>query len=159
MAVGHAAETAGHDDQHGHTEETAHGEEAGHPGNEVTDLAHHGEEADAHGEPRSTAMGHEDTEQHDDEPLDVYMIATRYGYEPGVLRLDSGVPYRFRFMAVDADHGASISFRFGGHMIRCRARALMEKTLVFTASGEYLLYCTVYCGEGHDSMMGKIVVT
>ncbi|MFQ5959175.1 MAG: hypothetical protein ACE5LF_07395, partial [Alphaproteobacteria bacterium] len=105
---------------------------------------------DAHGEMSADAHG--------EEPIDVYVIATRYGYEPEVVRLDTGVPYRFRFMAVDADHGASINLRFAGHMIRCRAKTLTEKTLTFTAPDEYLVYCTVYCGEGHDLMMGKIVV-
>ena len=94
----------------------------------------------------------------EEESLDVYMIATRYGYEPGVLRLDTMVPYNFKFMAVDADHGASINLRFAGHMIRCPAKTLAEKTLAFTSPGEYLVYCTVYCGEGHDLMMGKIIV-
>jgi heme/copper-type cytochrome/quinol oxidase subunit 2 len=92
------------------------------------------------------------------EPLDVYLMATRYGYEPDLLRLDTHVPYRFRIMAVDADHGSSILVRMAGHMIRCRAKTLTQKTLMFTAPGEYLVYCTVYCGEGHDLMMGKIVV-
>lgn len=118
----------------------------------------------------SMAGDHEDEEAGEDhareeaghavteEPIDVYVVATRYGYEPDVLRLDLKTPYKFRFMAVDADHGASINMRLASHMIRCRAKTLTEKTLVFTSPGEYLLYCTVYCGEGHDTMMGKIVV-
>ncbi len=123
---------------------------------------------DDHEAPSRTAAaenhGHEDKaapshgSKSADEPTDVYVMATRYGYQPNLLRLDANVPYRFRIMAVDADHGSSILMRTAGHMIRCRARALTEKTLVFTAPGEYLVYCTVYCGEGHDMMMGKIVV-
>ena len=95
---------------------------------------------------------------HEEGPIDVYVMASRYGYEPEVLRLTPNVPYKFRFMAVDADHGASINMRIGSLMIRCRARTLTETTLLFSAPGEYLTYCTVYCGEGHDTMMGKIVV-
>lgn len=94
----------------------------------------------------------------EEEPIDVYVMASRYGYEPGVLRLDVKVPYKFKFMAVDADHGASINLRFAGHMIRCPAKTLAVQTLAFTSPGEYLVYCTVYCGEGHDLMMGKIIV-
>lgn len=93
-----------------------------------------------------------------DGPIDVYLMASRYGYEPSVLRLETGVPYRFQFMAVDADHGASINLKLAGHMIRCPAGALVRKELTFTKLDDYLVYCTVYCGEGHDAMMGKIVV-
>ncbi len=95
---------------------------------------------------------------HGDDPLDVYLIANRYGYQPELLRLAAGESYRFRIMAVDADHGASINFRIGSRMIRCRAKILTELKLVFSRPGEFLAYCTVYCGEGHDMMMGKIVV-
>lgn len=93
-----------------------------------------------------------------EEPIDVYMIATRYGYQPDLLRLEAGMPYRFRIMAVDADHGASINFRIGSRMIRARAKTLTELKLVFPRPGEFMAYCTVYCGEGHDMMMGEIVV-
>ncbi|MCR4331996.1 MAG: hypothetical protein NUV34_04750, partial [Sulfuricaulis sp.] len=79
-------------------------------------------------------------------------------YAPGVLRLETGVPYRFRIMAVDADHGMSIYVRFAGHMIRCPARTLFERELIFSEAGENLVYCSVYCGEGHDLMQGLIVV-
>ncbi|MFQ5939596.1 MAG: hypothetical protein ACE5KL_05935 [Alphaproteobacteria bacterium] len=95
---------------------------------------------------------------HEEGPIDVYVMASRYGYQPEVLRLAPNVPYKFRFMATDADHGHSINMRLGSLMIRCRARTLTETTLLFTAPGEYLSYCTVYCGEGHDMMMGKILV-
>ena len=106
------------------------------------------------------SMSEEDEhgDEHGDGPVIVYMRASRYGYEPDVLRLELNVPYKFRIMAVDADHGASINMRMGSRIIRCRARALTEVTLLFTAPGEYLCYCTVYCGEGHDQMMAKIVV-
>lgn len=93
-----------------------------------------------------------------EEPIDVYVIATRYGYEPDLLRLEAGMPYRFRMMAVDADHGASFNFRIGSRMIRARAKTLTELKLVFPRPGEFMVYCTVYCGEGHDMMMGQIVV-
>lgn len=93
------------------------------------------------------------------EPIEVYAMAARYGYLPSVLRLERNVPYKFRIMAVDANHGLSIKFRVAGHMIRCPARTMVERTLTFTEPGEQLIYCTVYCGVGHDMMMGKIVVT
>ena len=103
-------------------------------------------------------MSMSEEDEHEDGPVVVYVRASRYGYEPDVLRLETDVPYKFRIMAVDADHGISINFRMGSRIIRCRARVLTEAIMMFTAPGEYLSYCTVYCGEGHDQMMAKIVV-
>jgi hypothetical protein len=112
------------------------------------------------GEPVRHAASRPAAEQHgaDDRPIEVYMMASRYGYAPDVLRIERNVPYRFRIMAVDADHGMSIKLRLAGYIIRCPARTLVEKTMMFTRTDEYLVYCTVYCGEGHDLMMGKIIV-
>ena len=86
------------------------------------------------------------------------MIASRYGYEPEVLRLEANVPYRFRIMAVDAVHGASINFGSGGRMIRCPSRTEVMSDMTFTRPGKLLVYCSVYCGEGHDMMKGAIIV-
>lgn len=92
------------------------------------------------------------------EPVEVYLMARQYGYWPSVLRLGRNVPYRFRIMAMDTDHGASIQFRGASYMIRARADHAIEKVLVFKEPGEYPIYCTVYCGVGHDLMKGKIIV-
>lgn len=93
-----------------------------------------------------------------DGPIEVFMIASRYGYEPEVLRLEANVPYRFRIMAVDAVHGASINFGGGGRMIRCPLRKEVMSDMTFTRPGKLLVYCSVYCGEGHDMMKGAIIV-
>ncbi len=101
------------------------------------------------------------TGQHDPEqPIDVYILAQRYSFEPDLLRLERNVPYRFRMMAVDTSHGVSVlgSISLGGHIMRARAKSLSEMTMTFTHPGEHLVYCTVYCGEGHDMMQAKIIV-
>ena len=110
---------------------------------------------DAHGH------GHADT-GHDHgvagEPVDVYLMAQKFSYSPDVLRLKAGVPYRFRMMADDITHGASIQLGAASRIIRLRPNMVTEQTLTFTRSGEYLVYCTVYCGPAHDAMQGRIVV-
>lgn len=92
-------------------------------------------------------------------PLDVYLTAYQWGYAPSVLRLEAGVPYRFRMMAVDVAHGASIQLGQGGRIVRLRPNALAEQEITFSRPGEYLLYCTVYCGLAHDRMQGRLIVT
>ncbi|MFQ5953440.1 MAG: hypothetical protein ACE5JZ_00070 [Kiloniellales bacterium] len=160
---GHADEpemSAAKEHEHGHEAE-AHDRGAREPRMSMAEEHEHGPEAEAHehgAAPPSMSMAEEHEHGDEEGPIEVYVRASRYGYEPDVLRLEPNIPYKFRMMAVDADHGVSISMRMGSHMMRCRARVLTEAILMFTAPGEYLCYCTVYCGEGHDMMMGTIVV-
>ncbi len=92
-------------------------------------------------------------------PSDVYLLAQKWFFEPSVLRLRIGAPYRLRMMAVDASHGASIQLGYGSRIIRLRQGVVVEQELTFTRPGEYLVYCTIYCGIGHDRMSAKIVVS
>ena len=89
---------------------------------------------------------------------DVYLLARRWGYDPDVLRLKVGAPYRFRMLSEDIPHGASIQMGAGARIIRLRPDVVTEQMLTFTAPGTYLVYCTVYCGSGHDAMSGRIIV-
>lgn len=103
----------------------------------------------------------EESITHDGEvaPLDVFMLAQQWSFDPPELHLRTGIPYRFKMMAVDAAHGASLQLGRGSHIIRLPKGILVEEELVFTKPGEYLLYCTIYCGEGHQFMNGKIQVS
>ncbi len=92
------------------------------------------------------------------EPIDVYILAVRFSYIPTVLRLERGVPYRFRMMSIDVNHGASIHTGFAGHIMRRPAQTMVEMVMTFPDPGEFMMYCTVYCGEGHSQMKGKIIV-
>lgn len=116
----------------------------------------HGGAQGGHGEAPPAAGA---TEAHAEAaPTDVYLMAYQWGYQPAVLRLQANVPYRFRMMALDTTHGASFQLGAGSRIIRLRPGAVAEQTFTFTKPGEYLLYCTVYCGMGHDRMQGKIIV-
>lgn len=92
-------------------------------------------------------------------PLDVYLLAQQWSFDPSVLHLSANQSYRFRMMAVDAAHGASLQLGSASRIIRLPKGALVEQELSFTQPGEYLLYCTMYCGEGHQFMSGKIIVS
>ena len=94
----------------------------------------------------------------DEEPIDVYLMAMRFSYMPVVLRLEKGIPYRFRMMSMDVNHGVSIHTGFAGHIMRRPAQTMVEMVMTFPNPGEYMMYCTVYCGEGHSQMKGKIIV-
>ena len=104
----------------------------------------------AHGAPPTTSDAHGITEGSVESetaataPADVYLAVQQWLFEPTVLRLRRGVPYRFRIMALDVSHGASLQLGRGSHIIRLRPGVLAEHELTFTRPGEYLVYCTVY---------------
>jgi cytochrome c oxidase subunit II len=94
----------------------------------------------------------------EEEPIVVYLMAMRFSYTPSVLRLKRGVSYRLRMMSMDVNHGASINTGYGGHIMRRPAKAVVDMVMRFPEAGEFMTYCTVYCGEGHSQMKGKIIV-
>lgn len=94
-----------------------------------------------------------------DEVIEVPLAAGMWTFLPGHLRLEAGRPYRFRMMAMDVSHGASIQFGRGGRMVRLRPGRETEMEITFHEPGRYLVYCTVYCGPAHDAMQATIEVT
>ena len=92
-------------------------------------------------------------------PIDIWLQAAQFYFEPWHLRLETNRPYRFRMMTTDVAHGASVQFGRGGRMIRLRPGQLVETEMRFSRAGEYLIYCTVYCGAAHDAMQARLSVT
>ena len=91
-------------------------------------------------------------------PVDVYLLAQQWSFDPSVLRLRAHSPYRLRMMAIDISHGASLQLGRASQIIRLRPGIVVDRFVTFTHPGEYLIYCTVYCGLGHDHMSAKLVV-
>jgi hypothetical protein len=120
-----------------------------HAGHTMAAAAPADSHGDAHGGAGATAAT---------PPIDVYLLAEKWFYEPSDLRLDVGVDYRFRMLAADVSHGASIQFGSGARMIRLRPDTVAEMDVSFTSPGSYLVYCTVYCGQAHDVMQARIEV-
>lgn len=92
------------------------------------------------------------------QPIDVLVTAGKWYYLPNALRLDAGQAYRFKMMAVDIAHGASIELGKGGRMVRLQPGRITEATMNFHQPGRYLMVCTVYCGEAHQLMQATIEV-
>ena len=100
--------------------------------------------------------GHGAAESHD--PIEVYLAAGRFSFEPDDLRLEVGQTYRFHMMATDVAHGASIAFGRASRIVRLRPDTVTTLDLTFREAGKHLVYCTVYCGPGHDGMHAAITV-
>lgn len=123
------------------------------PGMEMGAAMHDGSAmADGMANPDAMSGGHHDV------PVDVYMLAEKWYYEPTHLRLDAGTEYRFRLMTVDVPHGMAIQFGRGARITRLTPNTMTEVALTFDRPGSYLIYCTAYCGAGHDAMQARIDV-
>jgi cytochrome c oxidase subunit II len=92
------------------------------------------------------------------EATDVYLLAYRFGFTPEDIRLEAGKSYRFRMMASDIAHGASLQLGRGSRIIRLRPNVVSEQTITFNRVGVVLVYCTVFCGPAHDAMKARILV-
>jgi len=93
-----------------------------------------------------------------EQAIDVLMTAGKWFYLPNTLRLDAGQAYRFKIMAVDIAHGASLQLGKGSRMMHLQPGRITEAALTFEKPGRYLMYCTVYCGEAHSLMQATIEV-
>lgn len=91
-------------------------------------------------------------------PIDLYLHAYRFGFAPDEFRIEVGKPYRLRMMASDITHGASLQLGRGSRIIRLRPNVVNEQTITFNRRGPVLIYCTAFCGPGHDAMKARILV-
>jgi len=90
-------------------------------------------------------------------PRVIRVSARRFVFEPNVINLKKGVPVTFELTSRDVFMGMSIP-DFG-----VRSDIVPGKTmnLTFTPdkAGTFTFVCDVFCGEGHEDMSGKLVVT
>lgn len=89
-------------------------------------------------------------------PGDVYLLAQRWQFYP-ILQLEKGVQYRLHVSSLDIQHGLSIQPTNLNFQILPGYDYVI--TLTPTESGEFSIVCNEYCGLGHHTMIGKIIVT
>lgn len=123
-------------------------------GGPLVEEGHGGE----HGDTTGAAGGHDQEEKERGDAPVVYLRALRFGYIPARICLERGRTYELRMMATDITHGASLQLGAGSKMVRLPPGILVTERVTFTETGEYLLYCSYYCGVGHQNMQGRIVV-
>jgi cytochrome c oxidase subunit II len=90
------------------------------------------------------------------EPQVVKVVAQRFHYTPGEIRVKAGRPVVLEFTSVDFVHGFS--------MPDLNVRADLPPGVVtrvrLTAQkpGVYEFLCDNFCGEGHEEMHGRLIV-
>src|SRR5687767_549484 len=95
--------------------------------------------------------------QNKPEPLvEIKVTARRFQFDPGTITVQKGRPVKLVITSEDAAHGFAIK-EFG---IKETIEAKQTRTIEFIPdkSGRFRIYCTVYCGEGHEDMAGELVV-
>lgn len=91
-----------------------------------------------------------------DNKYDVVIIAMAWAFMPAEIRVPRNAEVTFIATSADVIHGFEVA--------RTRVNMMLipgqvgRITHVFKEPGEYLLICHEYCGMGHHTMSGKVIV-
>jgi len=90
-------------------------------------------------------------------PPAIEVVARKYAFEPARIEVTEGDRVRLVVRSADSVHGIQIK-RFGVNKLLPRGGAPV--TIEFTANraGTFEILCSEYCGNGHESMKGTLVV-
>jgi len=86
---------------------------------------------------------------------DVYMTAMTFQWYP-ILQLTQGQTYRLHLSALDVNHGFSLYPLNVNFQIVPGYDYALEVTP--TASGDFRIICNEFCGIGHHTMVGRVIV-
>jgi cytochrome c oxidase subunit 2 len=87
---------------------------------------------------------------------EVVIRAFEGGYRPSEVRVPAGADVSFRVLSEDLPHGFAIERV--GLQVELQPNAYVEARHTFVEPGEYAFQCHVYCGGGHETMRGTVVV-
>jgi len=90
-------------------------------------------------------------------PRVIKVSARRFTYTPGVIALKRGEPVTLELTTEDVFMG----FNVPDFNVRSDIVPGKTMTLTFTPdkTGTFIFLCDVFCGDGHETMSGKFVVT
>ena len=86
----------------------------------------------------------------------VTMVAELYRFQPVAVRVEAGVPVRFRAASPDVLHGLQIVGTNVNTMVV--PGYVSDFTVTFPTPGDYLIVCNEYCGLSHHMMQGELIV-
>ncbi len=84
--------------------------------------------------------------------------AYQFGFEPSTITIKKGERVKLTFSSKDVEHGVSlpdfekVTRKFGKGQTQ-------SVEFVADKSGTFDYMCNVYCGNGHPTMRGQIIVT
>ncbi|EJL92656.1 heme/copper-type cytochrome/quinol oxidase, subunit 2 [Herbaspirillum sp. CF444] len=87
----------------------------------------------------------------------IKVTAKRFDFSPSVIPLKKGVPVVLELTSLDIPMG------FNAPDFGVRTDVLPGKVsklrFIPDKTGEFTFYCDIFCGSGHESMSGSLVVT
>ena len=86
---------------------------------------------------------------------DIYLKASMFMFYP-VLKLKKGAEYRLHVSSMDVQHGFSLQPMNMNFQILPGYDHVL--TITPTKAGDYMVVCNEFCGPGHHTMTGKIIV-
>lgn len=90
-------------------------------------------------------------------PRVIEVVAKRFAFEPAVIEVTAGEPVRLMVTSADGVHGLAIKkFKVSKEIPRGTKPVVIDFTP--KEPGRYPILCSEYCGDGHDDMMGTLVV-
>ncbi|HXY69442.1 MAG TPA: cytochrome c oxidase subunit II [Gemmatimonadales bacterium] len=91
-----------------------------------------------------------------DGSVQVVMVAMTFAFLPNEVHVPAGRPVTFRITSMDVTHGFEIAGTNANTMVV--PGYVSQFTTTFAAPGEHLVVCNEYCGTGHHTMQGKVIV-
>lgn len=84
------------------------------------------------------------------------ITANNFAFDPATITVKKGDKVKLIVTSADVDHGMAIK----EYNINTKVNKGKTETIEFTAdkAGEFEIYCSVFCGSGHKSMKGKLIV-
>lgn len=82
--------------------------------------------------------------------------ASKYKFDPDPITVKLGEKVRIIATSTDVPHGLSLPEFY----VNLNIKPGQTSTTEFTADkeGEFSEYCSIYCGQGHMGMRGKLIV-
>ena len=93
---------------------------------------------------------------HSEDAKIIKVSARRYEFSPSEITLKKGVPVVLQLSTEDRSHG------FYAPSLNLRADILPGKVAELKVTpqktGDFDFFCDIFCGSGHESMLGKIKI-
>ncbi|HEX7438757.1 MAG TPA: cupredoxin domain-containing protein [Caldimonas sp.] len=91
------------------------------------------------------------------QPRTIRIVAHKFEYEPSQIALKKGEPVILELTSNDVTMGfSSVDFKLRTDIIPGQWTKL---ALTPDRSGEFIFFCDVFCGNGHEEMEGKLLVS
>jgi len=91
-----------------------------------------------------------------DGSVNVTLIAMMFAFQPNEIHVPVNRPVTFRLTSADVVHGFQIVGTNGNTMVI--PGYVSQFTTTFSTTGEYLIVCNEFCGQGHHMMSAKLIV-